>query len=212
MIEIGDVKALKLPKELEPYIGDYYKALIKRADAELLGESEFRCFARFLDMYKSGKYRFAFKGMTRLFAFLNLLIYIDEDGKPKRLALYPVQKFMLCGIFGLRDSEGRYIVNAANLYVARRNGKSFLLSAILHYLMCMSKFRNELIILASCKGQNATICLNEMLKFIDNDQMLREIYASVNRTTCSARAKLTGNRLEMFRTGGGAKKSLDGFT
>lgn len=212
MIEIGDVKAIKLPKELEPYIGDYYKALIKRADSELLGESEFKCFARFLNMYKSGKYKFAFKGMDRLFTFLNLLIYIDEDGKPKRLALYPVQKFMLCGIFGLRDSEGRYIVNTANLYMARRNGKSFLLSSILHYLMCMSKFRNELIILASCKGQNATICLNEMLKFIDVDTKLKEVYSSVNRTAGTLKSKLTGNRLEMFRTGAGAKKSLDGFT
>ena len=211
MIE-DSLKELKVPKELEPYIGDYYKALCKRSEMELVGQSEFLCFKRFLDMYNSGKYDFAFKAMDKLFAFLGLLIYIDEDGKPHRLELYPVQKFIMCGIFGLRHKDGRYIVHTANLYMARRNGKSFLLSGVAHSLMGMSKFRNELIILASCKGQNATICFNEFTKFIDNDPHLREVYDNVNRTACWAKHKLTKNRLEMFRTGAGAKKTLDGFT
>lgn len=206
------LKEIKVPKELEPYIGDYYKALCKRSEMELVGQSEFLCFKRFLDMYKSGKYDFAFKAMDKLLAFLGLLIFIDEDGKPHRLELYPVQKFIMCGIFGLRHKDGRYIVHTANLYMARRNGKSFLLSGVAHSLMGMSKFRNELIILASCKGQNATICFNEFTKFIDNDQHLREVYENVNRTACWAKHKLTKNRLEMFRTGAGAKKTLDGFT
>ena len=211
MIE-DSLKELKVPKELEPYIGDYYKALCKRSEMELVGQSEFLCFKRFLDMYNSGKYDFAFKAMDKLFAFLGLLIYSDEDGKPHRLELYPVQKFIMCGIFGLRHKDGRYIVHTANLYMARRNGKSFLLSGVAHSLMGMSKFRNELIILASCKGQNATICFNEFTKFIDNDPHLREVYDNVNRTACWAKHKLTKNRLEMFRTGAGAKKTLDGFT
>ena len=211
MIE-DSLKELKVPKELEPYIGDYYKALCKRSEMELVGQSEFLCFKRFLDMYNSGKYDFAFKAMDKLFAFLGLLIYIDEDGKPHRLELYPVQKFIMCGIFGLRHKDGRYIVHTANLYMARRNGKSFLLSGVAHSLMGMSKFKNELIILASCKGQNATICFNEFTKFIDNDPHLREVYDNVNRTACWAKHKLTKNRLEMFRTGAGAKKTLDGFT
>lgn len=212
MIE-DSLKELKVPKELEPYIGDYYKALCKRSEMELVGQSEFLCFKRFLDMYNSGKYDFAFKAMDKLFAFLSLLIFIDEDGKPHHLQLYPVQKFIMCGIFGLRHKkDGRYLVHTANLYMARRNGKSFLLSGVAHGLMGMSKFRNELIILASCKGQNATICFNEFTKFIDNDPHLREVYDNVNRTACWAKHKLTKNRLEMFRTGAGAKKTLDGFT
>ena len=211
MIE-DSLKELKVPSDLEPYIGDYYKALCKRSEMELVGQSEFLCFKRFLDMYNSGKYDFAFKAMDKLFAFLGLLIYIDEDGKPHRLELYPVQKFIICGIFGLRHKDGRYIVHTANLYMARRNGKSFLLSGVAHSLMGMSKFKNELIILASCKGQNATICFNEFTKFIDNDPHLREVYDNVNRTACWAKHKLTKNRLEMFRTGAGAKKTLDGFT
>ena len=211
MIE-DSLKELKVPKELEPYIGDYYKALCKRSEMELVGQSEFFCFKRFLDMYNSRKYDFAFKAMDKLFAFLGLLIYIDEDGKPHHLQLYPAQKFIMCGIFGLRHKDGRYLVHTANLYMARRNGKSFLLSGVAHSLMGMSKFRNELIILASCKGQNATICFNEFTKFIDNDPHLREVYDNVNRTACWAKHKLTKNRLEMFRTGAGAKKTLDGFT
>lgn len=212
MIEVQDVKSLCLPQELEPFIGDYYKALIRRADMELLGETEYLCFRRFLKMYSSGKYRFAVKGMQRLFKFVSLLIYIDEDGTPKPLTLYPVQKFILCQIFALRDKKGRYVVNTANLYMARRNGKSFLLAAILHALMGTSTFRNERIVLASCKGQNATICFNEFTKFIDNDPRLKEVYSRVNRTACSVQSKLTKNQLEMFRTGAGAKKTLDGFT
>lgn len=211
MIE-DELKTLTVPKELKPYIGDYYTALRHRAGKDLVGESEFRCFERFLNQYKSGKYKFAFKGMENLFKFLHLLIYIDEAGRARHLELYPVQKFIMCGIFGLRHPDGRYLVNTANIYMARRNGKSFLLSGVLHYLMSMSKFRNETIILASCKGQNATICFKEFVNFIDNDCFLRATYGNVNRTACWAKNKLTGNELDMFRTGAGAKKSLDGFT
>lgn len=207
-----DIRLLTVPAELDEFIGEYFKALKKRAAEDLLGESEYRCFKRFLKMYGSGKYKFAFKAMRRLFSFLNLLVCVDENGKAAHLNLYPVQKFMLCGIFGLRYPDGRYVTNTANLYEARRNGKSFVLSAVLHYLMGMSKFRNELIILASCKGQNATICFNEFCKFIDNDPYLKETFDNVNRTACWAKNRNTGNRLEMFRTGSGAKKTLDGFT
>lgn len=207
-----EIKLLTIPPELNEFIGDYYKALVKRSDADLLGESEYRCFARFLEMYRSGKYRFSFKAMKRLFQFLHMLVYIDEDGKPHHLELYPVQKFIMCGLFGLRNQDGGYVVNTANLYMARRNGKSFLLSGVLHYLMGMSKFRNEMVVLASCKGQNATICFNEFTKFIENDPALAETFSNVNKTACWAKNKNTGNRLEMFRTGGGAKKSLDGYT
>ena len=212
MIVEDDIKTLTVLAELKEFIGDYYKALVKRADMDLVGESEYRCFRRFLQMYGSGKYKFAAKAMRMLFRYLSLLVYVDENGKAARLKLYPAQKFLMCGIFGLRHPDGRYVVNTANLYVARRNGKSFLLSGVLHYLMGMSKFRNELVILASCKGQNAMICFSEFCKFIDNDPQLRDMFDSLSRTACWAKNKATGNRLEMFRTGAGAKKSLDGFT
>lgn len=207
-----ELKLIKVPKELTPFIGSYYTALRKRAAMDLLGQSEFKCFKRFIDLANSGKYRFAAKAMRRMFAFLNLLTYIDEDGKPHALELYPVQKFMLCGIFGLRYPDGRYLTNTANIYIARRNGKSFLLSSVLHYLINMSRFRNELIVLASCKGQNATICFDEFCKFIDNDPQLAEIFSNVNRTAYWAKSKITGNKIELFRTGGAAKKTLDGYT
>ncbi len=212
MIDVTDVRSIKLTKELEPFIGDYYKALIKRADNNLLGESEYLCFKRFMDLYSCGKYRFAAKAMKRTFKLLSLLVYVDEDGKASRLKLYPVQKFILCGIFGLRYPDGRYLINKARIYMARRNGKSFLLSGIAHNLMLASKFRNELIILASCKGQNATICFNEFCKFVDNDPHLKELYKQLSRSGGWARALPTGNRLEVFKTGGASKLSLDGFT
>jgi phage terminase large subunit-like protein len=205
-----ELRLIKIPDHLKEFINPYYIALRKRAAMDLVGESEFRCFKRFIDL--SGKYRFATKAMKRLFKFLNLLTYIDEDGKPHSLELYPVQKFMLCGIFGLRHDDGRYLTNTANLYIGRRNGKSFLLSSVLHYLINMSRFRNELIVLASCKGQNATICFNEFTKFIDNDPQLAEVFSSINRTAYRAKSKITGNEMELFRTGGAAKKSLDGYT
>lgn len=203
---------IKIPAPLDPYVGQYYKALCKRAEDNLVGRSEFLCFKRFIDMYNSGKYIFAEKAINTLFRFIELLIFIDEDGKPHHLELYPAQKFFMCGIFGLRHKDGRYLTHVANLYLARRNGKSFFMSALLHALMIMSKFRNELIILASCKGQNAGICFNEFAKFIDNDPELKEQYKSFSRSGGWAKSGLTGNRLEMFRTGAGAKKSLDGFT
>ena len=212
MIVEDELKAIKLPKQLEPYIGGYYKALCKRAGMDLLGVSEFLCFKRFIDMYNSGDYIFAEGAIKKLFRFIFFLIFIDEDGKPHHLELFPVQKFFLCGIFGLRHKDGRYVTHVANLYMARRNGKSFFISALLHALMNMSKFRNELIILASCKGQNATICFNEFAKFIDNDPLLKEQYKALSVAKGTATSKLTHNKIELFRTGAGAKKTLDGFT
>lgn len=205
-----ELRAATVPAELKNYIGDYYRALVERDKKGLLGRAELLCFTRFLDLAK--KYRFAADEMATMFKFSNLLIYVDQDGKAKHLELYPAQKFIMCGIFGLRRPDGGYLVNTANIYVARRNGKSFLLSGVLHYLMTMSKYRNENIILASCKGQNAEICFDEFVKFIDNDPYLAETYTNVNRTACWAKSRITNNKLDMFRTGSGAKKSLDGFT
>lgn len=54
MVE-DEIKLLKVPAELNEFIGDYYKALVKRADNELVGESEYRCFKRFLICTISGK-------------------------------------------------------------------------------------------------------------------------------------------------------------
>lgn len=212
MVNREEVLAVELPKELEEFIGDYHVALQKRADLGLLGESEFRCYRRYIQMYQSHMYQFDGQGLRRMFRFIGLIIYIDEDGKPHRLKLYPAQKFMLCGIFSFKTEDGRYVVNEANFYIGRRNGKSFLLSVLAHYLMNGSKYRNERLILASCKGQNATICFNEFVNATETNPDLRELYTNINRTSCWARSGVTGNTLEMFRTGAGAKKSLDGFT
>lgn len=212
MIDTDRLKITSLPKELKPYIGDYCKALAQRHKKGLLGESEYLCFVRFVDMCKSGKYRFASKAMDRILRFSNMLVYIDEDGVSRNLELYPAQKFILCGIFGLRKQDGTYLTNTANLYMGRRNGKSFLLSDVLHVLMTMSKFRQERIILASCKGQNATICFNEFINFTKTDKMLANTYSHLSETLFYATSKLTGNKLEMFKTGGSGKNTLDGFT
>ena len=107
MIVEDDIKTLTVPPELREFIGDYHKALIKRADMDLVGESEYRSFKRFLQMYGSGKYRFAAKAMRLLFQYLSLLVYVDENGRAARLKLYPAQKFLMCGIFGLRHPDGR---------------------------------------------------------------------------------------------------------
>lgn len=207
-----ELKKYAVPNELKNYIGDYYKALVERAKLGYLGKSEFYCYKRFIIMYNSKKYRFAFKAIDRMLKYLSYLVYIDEEGRKQHLKLFPAQKFMLCGIFGLRTQDGHYIVNTAKLWVARRNGKSFFLGGLLHVLMGMSRYKNELMILASCKGQNATICFNEFCKFIDNDKDLASRYSNVNRTAYWAKIKDTNNKLELFRTGGQAKKQLDGFT
>ena len=47
-----DIKTLTVPPELREFIGDYHKALIKRADMDLVGESEYRCFKRFLQKHE----------------------------------------------------------------------------------------------------------------------------------------------------------------
>nr|DAG49953.1 MAG TPA: Large Terminase [Bacteriophage sp.] len=209
---IDGLNKITVPAELAPFIGDYYKALVERDRLGLLGQSEYRCFRRWLSLYDCGKYRFAAKAIKRMFGFLGMLHVMGQAGKLEPFKLYPVQKFILCGIFGLRYPDGRYLVNTANLYMARRNGKSFLLAAILHYLLTMSNFRQELIILASCKGENADICFKEFCRFIDNDPDLAETFANINRSAKWAKSAITGNELDLFRTGGSGKKTLDGFT
>lgn len=209
---IKEINRTRIPPPLKEFLGDYAKALKARNKMDLVGESEYRCFKRFLDLYGCGKYKFAAKSVRRMFNFLHMLTITTEDGKYAPFELRPVQKFILCGIFGLRHPNGDYLTSIANIYIARRNGKSFLLSAVLHYLLTMSRFRQEEIILASCKGANATICFKEFLKFIDNDKQLAETFSHINRTAMFAESKITGNRMDLFRTGGGAKNQLDGFT
>ena len=108
-----ELRAVTVPTELKNYIGDYYRALIERDKKGLLGRAELLCFTRFLDLAK--KYRFAADEMETMFKFLNLLIYVDQDGKAKHLELYPAQKFIMCGIFGLRRPDGGYPVSYTHL-------------------------------------------------------------------------------------------------
>lgn len=213
MIVEDELKKIKFPKKLEEFIGDYFIALKKRSELGLVGESEFCCFRRFINMYNSGKYKFAYKGMKKLFKFFHLLIYIDEEtNKPARLQLYPAQKFMLCGLFGFRRPDWSYLTEEGYLFVGRRNGKSMLLGGDLHYLLNYSKFKQSKIILASCKGENAKICFDEYYKFVENNPKMRALYSNLNNTACWAKSKLTKNKMTLYRTGGQAKKQLDGHT
>ena len=45
-----EVRTLTVPKKLKPYIGDYYTALLHRAENGMLGDSELKCFKRFLEL------------------------------------------------------------------------------------------------------------------------------------------------------------------
>lgn len=201
-----------MSKSMSELIGGYDVSLKIRAEQDLLGETEYECYMRFVeDLEKSkdpgSEFYFDKTEVKRVLEFASLLTVYDGKGNASGLQLYPIQKFIVANLYGWRSRETdclRY--RESYISFGRRNGKSFITSVLLHYFATGSSYRSERGICFSIKKDSAMIAFRQFGSFIDADPDLEELYNySANNGT--AESKGTKNRVEVFS----GAKDADGY-
>lgn len=206
------IKIKKLPKKISELVGGYDFHLQKKADMGVLGQTELRCYNRFLDDLEKSKdpeypYFFDDTEVKRVLAFTSLLVKFNEKGDRVPLQLYAWQKFVVLNLFGWRHKHTKMLrFREAYISVARRNGKSALSSVLLHYFMVCSSFRSERAICFSVKKDSAFIVFRQFLEYIDADPDLDELY-NYSKINGNASCLGTDNYLEVFA----GSTDADGF-
>lgn len=201
-----------LSRKMSDLLSSYDRNLIKRAKHGCLGKTELDCYNRFLDDLEKAEsddfpYFFDWTEVHRVLDFAALLTVYDEKGGKSSLVLYPVQKFIIANLFGWRHKSSKTLrFRESYIQIARRNGKSWLCSLLMHYFCTGSSFRSERGICFSIKKQTAMIAFRQFCQFIDADSDLAALY-NYSKVNGTAESLGTDNYIEVF-TG---SKEADGF-
>ena len=102
---------------------------------------------------------------------------IAEGTKPKPVKLIPSQVFDLSMLFGWKKVEGDYRrFRRSYLSMARQNGKSFFNGILGTYIAGFSGYQYGKIFTVATKKRQARIAYEEMMKFIQADPDLDELF------------------------------------
>lgn len=93
-------------------------------------------------------------------------------GKPVRLELF--QKAFIQALFGFVDNDGARRFKEVFFYVARKNGKSTLLSTIMLYMLVADGEGGAEVVSAATKKEQSSIVFKEALNMISQSEYLRK--------------------------------------
>ena len=131
-----------------------------------------------IEKSKSDNFQFYFnvEEAERVIKFSESLRLAEAKGKAVKLA--PFQKFCLGSLMGwLEKGTDYWRYRQSNIQLARQNGKSFLNGDLATYVSNFLKvFQYQSIYMIATKKDQAKICFNEVLKFLDMDDDLRELF------------------------------------
>ena len=130
---------------------------------------------------KDGPYKFDIKRASRVIYFVETFCRQSKGdmGKPIKLELF--QKAALQAIFGFVDEEGRRKYNEVLWIMARKNGKSCLLSAIGLYMMLGDKEGGAEVDCVASKKDQAKIVFDEARNMVAQSPYLAK-YIKKRRT------------------------------
>ena len=130
---------------------------------------------------KGGEYKFDIKRASRVIYFVETFCRQSKGdmGKPIKLELF--QKAALQAIFGFVDDEGRRKYNEVLWIMARKNGKSCLLSAIGLYMMLGDKEGGAEVDCVASKKDQAKIVFDEARNMVSQSPYLAK-YIKKRRT------------------------------
>lgn len=163
--------------------------------------------SRFLDDLSRAEdeafpYRWDEKKAKRVIDFAETLT-IGEGMEKKALVLYPHQAFDLGNLFGWVHKEtGFRRFRRSYISMARQNGKSFMNGILGTYIGGFSGYKNGRLFTAATKRRQSKLVWDEMRKFIESDEDLRELFRVQewkSIITCNA----TGNTMEALSKEGG---------
>ena len=172
---------MKIAYDSTNYIAKYYDAI--KSGKIVAGEKIKKVYAQLAkdSKKKRGQYLFDIKRASRVIYFVETFCRQSKGdmGKPIKLELF--QKAALQAIFGFVDKEGRRKYNEVLWIMARKNGKSCLLSAIGLYMMLGDKEGGAEVDCVASKKDQAKIVFDEARNMVSQSPYLAR-YIKKRRT------------------------------
>ena len=155
------------------YIQQYYNQIL---DGKIVVGRRIRTIYEKIiaDMDKPGRWRFDEKAATRPIEFIESLCKHSKGewiGRPMHLELF--QKAFISALFGFVDEDGMRRYKETFFLVARKNGKSSLLSGIMLYMLIADNEGGAQIVSAATKREQANIVFNECLNMVSQSEALK---------------------------------------
>lgn len=153
------------------------------------------------------RYRFDIEKANRIIEYAETL-YIAEGEEKIQLKLYPFQDFILGSLNGWVTKEGGYRrFRTSYIQLGRQNGKSFLNGILGTYYGNFDGYNYGQLFCTATKADQAKIVFNEMVKFINSDDDLSELF-KVQEYKSTITCNLTNSTIRAL---GRDTKSIDGF-
>ena len=135
-----------------------------------------RVYARLVDdiHQPTGKWKFDLRSANRPIEFIETLCKHSKGewmGKPIELELF--QKAFISALFGFVDEQGIRRFKETFFLVARKNGKSTLLSGIMLYMLIADGEGGAQIVSAATKREQSSIVFSEALNMVSQSPALK---------------------------------------
>lgn len=155
------------------YIQQYYNEI---ADGKIVVGRRIRTVYEKLlqDIEKPGKWRFCEKSAKRPIEFIETLCKHSKGewiGQPMKLELF--QKAFISALFGFINEQGMRKYKETFFLVARKNGKSSLLSGLMLYMLIADGEGGAQIVSAATKKEQASIVFSEALNMVSQSDALK---------------------------------------
>lgn len=179
---------------------------------EIAGEYvKLACQRHLNDLEKSKlsvfKYEFDVEKALRIIEYAETL-YIAEGEEKIQLQLYPFQAFILGSLNGwVEKGTGYRRFRTSYIQLGRQNGKSFINGILGTYYGNFDGYNYGQIYCTATKADQAKIVFNEMVKFINSDDDLKELF-KVQEYKSTIICNITNSTIKAL---GRDTKSIDGF-
>jgi phage terminase large subunit-like protein len=153
------------------------------------------------------KYEFDIEKSLRIIDYAETL-FIAEGEEKVQLKLYPFQDFILGSLNGwVEKGSGYRRFRTSYIQLGRQNGKSFLNGILGTYYGNFDGYNYGQIYCTATKADQAKIVYNEMVKFINSDVDLKELF-KVQEYKSTIECLITNSVIKAL---GRDTKSIDGF-
>lgn len=132
---------------------------------------------------------------------------IAEGDTPKPVRLHGFQDFIFGSLYGWRNSKGFRRFRLSYIEMARQNGKSFCNGINASYIGNFSGYNYGQLYLVATKQDQAKIVFDEVVKFINSDEDLGELFV-VKDYKSEIECKLTNSKIKALSRD---TKKIDGF-
>lgn len=176
---------------------------------KISGHAEYLACKRHLDdmTKKDFDYIFDVEVAERHIKLANQLT-IGEGEQQRQLQTRGFQDFIIGSLFGWRRKRSNIRrFREAYIQMARQNGKSFLAGEMCNDFATFSGYKYGRIFTAATKHDQARIVFDEVVKFIESDRNLNELY-KIRKYDSTITSLITGTTIKAI---GRDTKSADGF-